>query len=202
LPAYGWYDEYIMHMLTRTKQAGFTIVELLIVIVIIGILAAITVVAYNGIQERAESTKIVSQATAFVKGLKLYEADLGRPTASSCIAPTASITGGVCASSDAWNVNTPYDTAFNQALATYSGVATPQAGKYGSSNPAGHMWYHANYYGDNRGVLYYAVGPTSDCGSTNVLSPTPGYDNMTLAGAKFTQRMSGYTRCIVEVFTF
>ncbi|MFZ2836491.1 MAG: prepilin-type N-terminal cleavage/methylation domain-containing protein [Candidatus Saccharimonadales bacterium] len=31
------------------QQSGFTIVELLIVIVIIGILAAITIVAYNGI---------------------------------------------------------------------------------------------------------------------------------------------------------
>lgn len=189
-------------MLTRNKQTGFTIVELLIVIVVIGILAAITIVAYNGIQERAESTKTISQATAFIKGLKTYEADLGRPTASSCIAPAASITGGVCASSDAWNVNTPYDTAFNQALATYSGVATPQLGKYGSSNPNGHMWYHANYYSDNRGVFYYAVGPSSDCGLANVLTPTPGYDNLTLTGAKYTQRMSGYTRCLIEVFTF
>ena len=35
---------------------GFTIVELLIVIVIIGILAAITIVAYNGITARAQTT--------------------------------------------------------------------------------------------------------------------------------------------------
>jgi len=35
------------------KKSGFTIVELLIVIVVIGILAAITIVAYNGIQQRA-----------------------------------------------------------------------------------------------------------------------------------------------------
>ena len=32
---------------------GFTIVELLIVIVVIGILASIVIVAFNGIQERA-----------------------------------------------------------------------------------------------------------------------------------------------------
>jgi prepilin-type N-terminal cleavage/methylation domain-containing protein len=35
------------------QQIGFTIVELLIVIVVISILAAITIVAYNGIQDRA-----------------------------------------------------------------------------------------------------------------------------------------------------
>ncbi len=33
-----------------SKQRGFTIVELLIVIVVIGVLAAIVIVAYNGVQ--------------------------------------------------------------------------------------------------------------------------------------------------------
>lgn len=40
-------------MKMRTQHQGFTIVELLIVIVIIAILAAITMVAYNGIQDKA-----------------------------------------------------------------------------------------------------------------------------------------------------
>lgn len=40
-------------LIGKQKQPGFTIVELLIVIVVIGILAAITTVAYNGVQERA-----------------------------------------------------------------------------------------------------------------------------------------------------
>lgn len=40
----------------RIKQPGFTIVELLIVIVVIAILAAISIVAYNGIQSRARAS--------------------------------------------------------------------------------------------------------------------------------------------------
>ena len=40
-------------MLKLASTRGFTIVELLIVIVVIGVLAGITIVAYNGIQNRA-----------------------------------------------------------------------------------------------------------------------------------------------------
>ena len=56
------------------QKSGFTIVELLIVIVVIAILAGITIVAYNGIQQRANNTQRIVAAKEFVKALKSYAA--------------------------------------------------------------------------------------------------------------------------------
>lgn len=54
---------------------GFTIVELLIVIVIIGILAALVIVAYNGIQGRANDTAIQSDLRNIGQKIELYNTD-------------------------------------------------------------------------------------------------------------------------------
>jgi prepilin-type N-terminal cleavage/methylation domain-containing protein len=59
------------------KERGFTIVELLIVIVVIGILAAITIVAYNGVQNRARTTTAQANAQEVQSKAEVYAADTG-----------------------------------------------------------------------------------------------------------------------------
>jgi type II secretory pathway pseudopilin PulG len=54
------------------KRAGFTIVELLIIIVVIGILAAITIVSYNGVQNRSKNVRAHAQARQAANVLKSY----------------------------------------------------------------------------------------------------------------------------------
>lgn len=63
---------------SNKQQTGFTIVELLIVIVVIGILAAITIVAYNGIQTRANNTARVNEAKQWEGILMSYAATYGK----------------------------------------------------------------------------------------------------------------------------
>lgn len=60
------------------RANGFTIVELLVVIVVLAILAAITLVSYNGIQDKAKSTTIRSNLSNVAKQLTIYNIDNGK----------------------------------------------------------------------------------------------------------------------------
>lgn len=66
-----------MHRVGMKKTNGFTIVELLIVIVVIAILASISVVAYNGVQQRARTSQTTTALAAWIKGIKLYRTEKG-----------------------------------------------------------------------------------------------------------------------------
>lgn len=54
---------------------GFTIVELLIVIVVIALLATISIVAYNGVQNRAKASQATAALTQAKKKLEIYKVD-------------------------------------------------------------------------------------------------------------------------------
>lgn len=54
------------------RVKGFTIVELLIVIVVIAILATISIVAYNGVQNRAYEAAVRTDLESYGKKISMY----------------------------------------------------------------------------------------------------------------------------------
>ncbi len=76
----------------KSFRLGFTIVELLVVIVVIGILAAITVVSYSGISNRAKIATLQADLSNASKQIKLFQATSPTedyPTANNCPTPGA-----------------------------------------------------------------------------------------------------------------
>lgn len=65
------------HPTVSRRHSGFTIVELLIVIVIIAILAAITIVAFNGVQRRANESTVSSDLRSAATAIELAYVDAG-----------------------------------------------------------------------------------------------------------------------------
>jgi general secretion pathway protein G len=78
-------DKFMKKMLKR-KSKGFTLVELLIVIVIIGILAGMMMLSTGGATAKAEATKIVSDMRNLkAAAIMVYAEDMEWPTAMASL---------------------------------------------------------------------------------------------------------------------
>ncbi len=148
-------------MTTLNKSRGFTIVELLIVIVIIAILAAITIVAYNGITNRAKTSKAQSTASNIVKKFEAYNAEIGNyPANYAAFGTDATRTYYVA----------PSDAVYTTAAATLASAPSDEKTIAIATCTAGIRIAYWKYDA-TAGVQYMYLGGASsgNCGSPTAL---------------------------------
>lgn len=81
----------------KTTSPGFTIVELLLVIVVIAILTTVSVVAYNGVTQRAYNTRQIAAARQVQTLFSIYQSFYGKNPAT---VDGSYNSGGVCLTVD------------------------------------------------------------------------------------------------------
>lgn len=138
---------------------GFTVVELLVVIVVIGILAGITIISYSQIRINALSSQRASDMEKITKALEMYRVKNGAypPVTPSTECPGA--TGG-------WETSHTCPDSFMTALRPYLGTKTMVDPKNSAANHYAYFRYAAGANGCDtaRGAYYVLkiVGPAKD----------------------------------------
>ncbi|HWT40017.1 MAG TPA: prepilin-type N-terminal cleavage/methylation domain-containing protein [Dongiaceae bacterium] len=114
----------------KGQNEGFTIVELLIVVVVIAILAAITIVSYNGITNRANQSAAKETASTVQKKAELFNSDTSN---NRYPLTTAELSNS---SSNSWYVPTTSFATSNGAVGATNGSKNVQLLICGTGSPA------------------------------------------------------------------
>jgi len=146
---------------------GFTIVELLIVIVVIAILAAITIVAYNGIQTRARDTSALASAGSLAKKMEAFNSitgaypvwnTTGNITAQLATKDESTLTGtGLAIVGPASGVTSTNGTSTMQVILCGAAALT------NGTTATGYQIYVFNYNAGSGVKLAQSGGTTTTC---------------------------------------
>lgn len=165
------------------KQSGFTLVELLIVIVVIAILASISVVAYSGIQDRAKRTSLATTLGAYQKGMELYRATHGTyPALGSGATECLGVEGDLPATANHPVNRCGYSSyvdlrndSLNNALSEFMAIPNVTYSQAFQNDDGSH--YRGVYYEGSASYYYfeYVVDSSDQCPIGTEAWSKPGY---------------------------
>jgi type IV pilus assembly protein PilA len=178
-----------------SSRRGFTIVELLIVIVVIAVLAAITIVSYGGVKQRATNTAIVDAASKSLRMIAAYIAvnNTYPSMGGACVTTTSGCSWG----GSAYSANSTFDSnvaSIGTLPRTVPANSSTQNGviyTYGASRTMNGAVQPATIVHYLAGIGQPCVLPVADSGGSTMLTSTTGY----------TQRDdgNGSTACVVSI---
>lgn len=142
----------------KKSRSGFTIIELLVVVVVIGILAGIVLFSYSSTQARSRDAKRKTDVANIIKAMELYYSDNGKYPQPA--GPTGSaINGSWYVSGDSsWNI---FDTTLTGADAIDSTPVDPRntPGNTQAANVFSYAVYvnTSTYCGAPAGQMYLII---------------------------------------------
>jgi len=157
--------------IVSVKRNGFTIVELLIVIVVIGILAAITIVSFNGVQQKARNAQVVSGVQAYNKAILQYAAvNSAYPAATGCLGANYQTNQCWLGDQGTQVVNATLDSSLAEFIGSKPTIATDRF----SIGIGNNMRAGALYRPSPVTIIYYLQGAGQACGLSGASGGTEG----------------------------